>query len=96
MATRTTPVQLTQSSNGIVMKKTFQERLITALLSIATTGIVSCVGFLWNVNSTQAKMLQHDIDADKRMDNIEGKINNIQLDIREDRAVRMELLKSKK
>ena len=94
--TSTKTIKSIPFTNGVTMKNTFQDRLMTALLSVATTGIISCVGFLWNVNSTQAKMLQHDIDADKRMDNIEGKINNIQLDIREDRAVRMELLKNQK
>lgn len=90
------PSRLIHPSNGSSMKKTFQDRLVTALLSIATTGIISCFGFLWKVNGTQEKMLQHDIDADRRMDNIEGKINNIQLDIREERAVRLELLKNQK
>lgn len=86
------PIQLTQSANGSRMRPPIADKIQTAVISIATSGIVFCGGFLWKTNSILSRIEQHQIDTDKTINNLETKVNNIQLDIRElrDKTIRIE------
>lgn len=96
--TATRPIKSMPFTNGTTMRNTFQERFQTALLSIATTGLLGCFGFLWNVNSILASMKEHQNQKDKTIDDVQLKINTIQLDMREvrDKVIRVETLKTTK
>ena len=96
MMTGTKPIKSIPFTNGTLMKNTFQEKIQTALLSVATTGILGCGAFLFKANEKLSKMEQHGIDTDKSIDQIQNKINNIQLDLREvrDKVIRVETLKT--
>jgi hypothetical protein len=76
------------STNGADRKSTLQP----FLLSIMTTGVIGCFGFLWSLNNTITRLQDHDAEVNKLIDEISVKINNIQLDIREvrERLVRIE------
>jgi cell division protein FtsL len=91
-----TTIQLTTSANGKRMK-TFQEKVQTAIISIATTGIISCAGFLWKANASLSQIEEHLQEIDKRMDNHEIKTDNLQLDVRDirERVIRVETLQKR-
>lgn len=78
----------------------FTDKIQTAIVSIATTGIISCAGFLWKVNSTLASIKEHiqerDVQIDKKINDIQLTNNNIQLDIRElrDKTIRIETIQN--
>jgi hypothetical protein len=90
MQTETQP--FTYTSNGKQMKKPIESPLTTTLLSVGTAGIIGCFIFLWNQNGTNAKILERDAQKSQAIDQINGKINQMQLDIREVRetAIRIE------
>jgi hypothetical protein len=90
------PIKLMPSANGRKMR-TFQEKLQTAVISIATTGIISCAGFLWKVNASQARMEEHLIEMDKKINDLQLNMNNMQLDVRDvrDRVIKLEVYKNK-
>lgn len=92
-----TPIKLMPSANGRRMR-TFQEKLQTAVISIATTGIISCAGFLWKVNASLARIEQHEMETDKFMDDLQLKMNNVQLDVRDvrDKVIELKTLKNQK
>lgn len=69
----------------------FVEKLVTAAISIATTGIIACCGFAWNTNGSIVKIEQHLIEKDKAIDDLNIKMNNLQLDIRGAREAIVEL-----
>jgi predicted nucleic acid-binding Zn-ribbon protein len=90
------PINLIKPVNGQKLK-TFQEKLQTAVISIATTGIISCTGFLWKVNASQARVEEHIMEMDKNINNLQLNVNNMQLDVRDirDRIIKLETLKNK-
>lgn len=98
MSTETAAIKFTQSENGRKMKNGIGEKVQTALLSIMTTGIVSCIGFLFKANAALSQIQQHDIDTDRAIDQLQQKVNIIQLDMRElrDKTIRIETLKTHK
>lgn len=96
MESQAKTVSFIQSYNGKLMKK--ESPWQTVLASIAASGTIGCFIFLWNLNGTIAGMQQRDIDKAKSIDDINGKINTIQLDVRElrDKTIRIEALKNLK
>lgn len=94
METQITPFNYTHPSNGKQMKK--EAPWQTVLASITASGMIGCFIFLWNLNGTIARMQERDIERAKGMDDINGKINTIQLDVRElrDKTIRIEALKN--
>lgn len=96
MKTETTPIKFVQSSNGNSMKN--ESPWQTVLASITASGAVGCFLFLWNLNGNIARMQERDMERAKSIDDINGKINTIQLDVRElrDKTIRIEALKNLK
>lgn len=90
METETKSFKITHYSNGSKMKK--ESPLTSILLSIATAGIIGCFVFLWGQNSTNAIILERDAQKTRAIDEINGKINTMQLDFREvrDKVIKME------
>lgn len=68
------------------------------ILSVATSAIIGCFIFLWNVNADLVKAEQQNIDTAKVLDEVRIRINNIQLDIRDirERVIRLETVTPKK
>lgn len=68
------------------------------LLSVATTGTISCFGFLWNANKTLTKLEQLEIQKAQAIDELRIKLNNIQLDVRDvrEKVIRLEILNQQK
>lgn len=68
------------------------------LLSIATTGIIACIAFLWNVNATLVKIEQENLDMSRIIDELKIRTNNMQLDMRDvrERLIKMEALTQKR
>jgi hypothetical protein len=73
------------------------DKLITALLSIITAGVIGCFSFLWNVNSTLARMEERETEAIRIREEMRIKINALQLDIRDvrERVIRIETVNHK-
>lgn len=73
-------------------KKGLNEKVITFVLSLATSLIAGCFIFLWNVNASLIRLQERELERDKAIDDLNIKINNIQLDIRElrDKVIRIE------
>jgi len=94
MQTETVPLNFIQSPNGKQMKK--ESPWQTVLATIAASGTIGCFVFLWNLNGTMARMQERDMERAKGMDEINGKINTMQLDIRDlrDKTIRIETLKT--
>ena len=74
------------------MKTGNDNPIITTLLSIGTTGIIGCFVFLWIQNATNAQVMERDAQKSRAIDEINGKMNNMQLDMRDvrERVVRIE------
>lgn len=91
--TGTTTIQLTQSANGKPMKS-ISEKIQIAIISLATTGIVACCGFLWKSNASLSQIEEHLQLMDKRLDNHELKIDKIQFNVEDakERLIRIETL----
>lgn len=87
----------TLMSNGTMHKKQ-DDRYNSIVLSIATSAIIGCFIFLWNVNSDIAKIEQQNIETGKTIDEIMIRNNNMQLDIRDirERIIRLEAFPPKK
>lgn len=79
-------------TSGVRLKKIFDDKIQTALLSVITTGIIGCFTFLWNLNSTVARLQENMIDTIRAKEEQSVRINNIQLDIRDirERLIRIE------
>lgn len=75
-----TPIHLIPTANGRRMSN-ISEKLITASISIATSGILFCCGFMWKTNASQARMEQHLIETDKEINDLQIKMNNVQLKV---------------
>ena len=97
MDTEVSEITYVKSSNGNKMKKTIENPVTTTLLSIGTAGIIGCFVFLWNQNSTNAQILERDGQKSRAIDDINIKINQMQLDIRDvrERVIRIESQKIK-
>lgn len=72
--------------------KGITEKVQTALLSIATTGIFGCCAFLWSVNAALVKLQERDTENVRVREELNTRMNNVQLDIRDirDRLIRVE------
>lgn len=64
----------------------------TFLLSLATTGVIGCFGFLWSLNSTVARLQERDTENIKAREEWSMRTNSMQLDIRDirERLIRIE------
>lgn len=77
---------------------TLTDKLLTAGISIATTGIVFCCGFMWKTNATLTRIEQQQVDTRQDVNDINIKMNNMQLDMRDvrDDVVELKTLKNRK
>ena len=68
------------------------DKLLTALIGIATTLLIGTFSFAWNINKTITQVQDRIDNIYLSVDRIEGKTNNLQLDIRalSDRTIRVE------
>jgi len=91
--TQSSPSTQYFSQNG-QPKRIMNEKIQTAIISILSAGLLGIGTFLWNLNSTLARIEERDIDKTKSIDDLNGKINNIQLDIRDlrDKTIRIETI----
>lgn len=78
--------------NSKIAGKVINDKLFTALLSVTTTGIIGCFGFLWKVNIALTRLEEHDTENVRSRDETMIKTNNIQLDLRDvrERLIRLE------
>lgn len=87
------------SPNGSTKFSTpvLSDKLVTALLSVITAGIIGCFGFLWNLNGTLARMQERETEAVRIREEMRTKVNTLQLDMRDvrERVIRIESLKDK-
>lgn len=67
--------------NGASGIRSLADKVQTALISIATTGIVTLCGFAFKTNATLARIEQRQIDDGIRMDHQQTGINNTGLDV---------------
>lgn len=90
---------LSMSPNGStkIAAPVMPEKIVTALLSVVTAGTIGCFGFLWNLNSTLARMQERETEAIRIREELRIKINALQLDIRDvrERVIRIESVKDK-
>lgn len=73
-------------------KNTLEDRINTLLLSVVTAGVIGCFGFLWNMNNAITRLQEHDIENIQSKEEMIGKVNNMQLDVRDirERLIRVE------
>lgn len=73
------------------------DKLVTALLSVVTAGVVGCFGFLWNLNGTLARMQERETEAIRVREEMRTRVNTLQLDMRDvrERLIRMETVNVK-
>lgn len=76
-------------------KNTINEKVIAVGLSLLTTLIAGCFAFLWNLNAAITRIQDQQMQNAKAIDEINLKINNIQLDVRDLRE-RIIMIESKK
>ncbi len=69
--------------NSKIAGKVINDKLFTALLSIATSGIIGCFAFLWQVNGALARLEERDTENIRAREEVMIKTNNIQLDLRD-------------
>jgi hypothetical protein len=64
----------------------------TFLLSVLTAATIGSFGFMWNLNTTIARLQEHDTEMIKAREENVTKMNNMQLDIRDirERLIRIE------
>jgi hypothetical protein len=76
----------------------FNRNLQTWLLGISSVAAVGAFSFLWNVNKNLATMQQDQMYGKQRYDQIQGTMNNVQLDLRDirDKVIRLETKTDKK
>lgn len=76
----------------------FNRNLQTWLLGISSVAAVGAFTFLWNLNKNLATMQQDQTYGKQRFDQIQGTINNVQLDLRDirDKVIRLETKTDKK
>lgn len=67
--------------NGANGTKSLADKVQTALISIATTGIVTLCGFAFKTNATLARIEQRQIDDGIRADHQQTGMNNMALDV---------------
>jgi Tfp pilus assembly protein PilO len=72
--------------------KGWDDKLHTFLLSVVTAATIGCFGFMWSLNSTIARLQEHDTETIKVRSETSTKINTMQLDIRDirERLIRIE------
>lgn len=86
-------IQLNQPQvNGVRVKSKILERFYSVILGIMSTALIGLFTFLWNANSTLAQMKEKNISIEKSVNDINIKLNNVQLDIRDlrDKTIRIE------
>jgi hypothetical protein len=76
----------------------FNRNLQTWLLGISSVAAVGAFTFLWNLNKNLATMQQDQMYGKQRYDQIQGTMNNVQLDLRDirDKVIRLETKTDKK
>lgn len=80
------PVTFMASANGQSIRKSWVEKFQGAILTIATTALIGNFTFLWKLNALVTRLEDHDVQKTNDINNINGKINTMQLnmqDIRE-------------
>ncbi len=60
-------------------------KLQSVLLSLITAAIIGCFSFLWNLNSTVAKISNDNTGHQRSIDNLQTTINNQRLEAVDDR-----------
>lgn len=83
---QTQPKTFTMSPNGAYFKIQFDWRGF--LLALATTGTITCVGFLVKVSNTLAVIQEQHIQDKEDKDDLKQDLNEIKLDIREIRTTK--------
>ncbi len=73
------------------------DKLVTALLSVVTAGVIGCFGFLWNLNGTLARMQERETESIRVREEMRVKVNTLQLDVRDvrERIIRIESINNK-
>lgn len=68
------------------------DKVITALLSIASAGVIGCFAFFWKVNGVMTRLEERDTQNIKAREDQIMKTNSMQLDIRDirERLIRIE------
>jgi outer membrane protein TolC len=81
------------SANG-QSKKTMNEKVQTIIASVLTAAIIGLFTFLWNLNKTLGRMEEREFNTTQSINDINNKINNIQLDVRDlrDKTIRIETI----
>ena len=67
--------------NGRIKKSKEVEKYHNFILSLLSALIIGCFVFLWNANGALSRMQEHENNTDKKIDDMQVKMNNIQLDI---------------
>jgi hypothetical protein len=76
----------------------FNRNLQTWLLGISSVAAVGAFTFLWNLNKNVAIMQEQNQYWKQKVDQLQGAVNNMQLDMREvrDKVIRLEAKSDKK
>lgn len=76
----------------------FNRNLQTWLLGISSVAAVGAFTFLWNLNKNVGIMQEQNQYGKKQVDQLQGNINNMQLDLRDirDKVIRLEAKTEKK
>lgn len=76
----------------------FNRNLQTWLLGISSIAAVGAFTFLWNLNKNVAIMQEQNQYWKQKVDQLQGAVNNMQLDMREvrDKVIRLEAKSDKK
>lgn len=76
----------------------FNRNLQTWLLGISSVAAVGAFSFLWNLNKNVAIMQEQNQYWKQKVDQLQGAVNNMQLDMREvrDKVIRLEAKTDKK
>lgn len=80
------------SSNGQRARKTWTEKIQGAILTIATTALIGNFTFLWKLNALITRLEDHDIQKTNSINDINGKLNTVQLNIQDikEKVIRIE------
>jgi hypothetical protein len=76
----------------------FNRNLQTWLLGISSVAAVGAFTFLWNLNKNVAIMQEQNQYGKRQVDQLQGAVNNMQLDLRDvrDKVIRLETKTDKK
>jgi hypothetical protein len=76
----------------------FNRNLQTWLLGISSVAAIGAFTFLWNLNKNVAIMQEQNQHGKRQVDQLQGAVNTMQLDMREirDKVIRLEAKTDKK